>query len=243
MQCGTAEQGLFRYDLISNTIKPNGALMCTHFKTSNVASMYNASIHFTQQKVIFYTNITTLDAFKAFLAQQYANGTAVEIVYELETEVIEDVDCSNKITQYDEQTTVYNRDNAEIEVSLTNNKAISEINEDFKSNEIQTIKNENGTAIKFSDGTMICLQNRAETGVGTYNETNKVRTYRWTFPVAFATEPVVTGNVNGGNSQSYTVMLNTAKSYVDIQTKCLGLNGTITTCDRTAQCMAAGRWK
>ena len=132
MQCGTAEQGLYRYDLVSNTIKPNGVLMCTHFKISNVASLYNALIHSTQQKVIFYTNIATLDAFKAFLSGQYASGTAVEIVYELETEVIEYIDCSNKITQYDEQTTIYNRDGAEIEVSLTNNKPISEINEDIK---------------------------------------------------------------------------------------------------------------
>lgn len=105
--------------------------MCTHFKTSNVTSMYSALIHSTQQKVIFYTNVATLDDFKAFLVQQYTNGTAVEIVYELSTPVIEDIECSNKIMQYDEETTIYNRDEAEIEVSLTNNKAISEVNEDI----------------------------------------------------------------------------------------------------------------
>lgn len=132
LQCGTPEQGLFRYDLASNTIKSNGALMCTHFKISNTASMYNALIHSTQQRVLFYTNIATLDAFKTFLSQQYAKGTPVTLIYELETPLIENIDCSNKITQYDEQTTVYNRDGAEIEVSLTNNKAIAQINENLQ---------------------------------------------------------------------------------------------------------------
>ena len=40
----------------------------------------------------------------------------------------ESLNCSNKIVQYVDETTVHNRDNAEIEVSLTNNKAISEVN-------------------------------------------------------------------------------------------------------------------
>lgn len=43
----------------------------------------------------------------------------------------EDIDCSDKIVQYADSTTVYNTDGAEIEVSLTNNKAISEVNENL----------------------------------------------------------------------------------------------------------------
>lgn len=94
---------------------------------------------------------------------KFLNANDIIVVYRLANEIIEDVDCSDKITQYDEQTTVYNTDGAEIEVSLTNNKAIAEVNEDFKNNEIQTIQNEYGTAIKFPDGTMICTRKIEET--------------------------------------------------------------------------------
>ena len=74
----------------------------------------------------------------------------------------EDINCSNKITQYDGQTTVYNRDNAEIEVSLTNNKAISEINEDIYEQELvnrnkpEIITNNSGIAYKFPSGMLVC---------------------------------------------------------------------------------------
>lgn len=78
------------------------------------------------------TPINTLNDWKTFLAEQYANGTPIEIVYKLATPTVEDIDCSDKITQYDEQTTVYNTDNAEIEVSLTNNKTIAQINQNLQ---------------------------------------------------------------------------------------------------------------
>lgn len=58
-------------------------------------------------------------------------STGATVVYELATPVVEDINCSNKIVQYDGQTTVYNRDGAEIEVSLTNNNAISEANKNL----------------------------------------------------------------------------------------------------------------
>lgn len=44
----------------------------------------------------------------------------------------EDIDCSDKIVQYSDTTTVYNTDGAEIEVSLTNNKAIAEVNKNLE---------------------------------------------------------------------------------------------------------------
>lgn len=63
---------------------------------------------------------------------KFLKSVNAEIVYKLATPIVESIDCSDKITQYADSTTVYNRDGAEIEVSLTNNKAISEINENFK---------------------------------------------------------------------------------------------------------------
>lgn len=83
-------------------------------------------IHTQNKIMIFLSKISTVEQFKKWL---YSNN--VKAIYELETPVEEDIDCSNKIVQYAEETTVYNSDGAEIEVCLTNNKAISEVNEDL----------------------------------------------------------------------------------------------------------------
>lgn len=53
------------------------------------------------------------------------------VIYKLATPNTESIDCSNKIVQYGQQTTVSNRDGAKIEVSLTNNEAISGLNENI----------------------------------------------------------------------------------------------------------------
>lgn len=64
--------------------------------------------------------------------REWLSQNNIILIYELVTPIVEDIDCSNKIAQYADSTTVYNRDEAEIEVLLTNNKAISEINQNLK---------------------------------------------------------------------------------------------------------------
>lgn len=63
--------------------------------------------------------------------KNYLSSAPINIIYQLATPIEEPIDCSNKIVQYANETTVSNRDGAEIEVSLTNNKAISEVNEEL----------------------------------------------------------------------------------------------------------------
>lgn len=82
--------------------------------------------HPTTNTMYFNSDKTSLADFKAWLKEN-----PVEVVYQLATPTVESIDCSNKIVQYDGQTNIYNRDGAEIEVSLTNNKAISEVNENL----------------------------------------------------------------------------------------------------------------
>ena len=60
--------------------------------------------------------------------KNYLSSNPITLIYQLATPTTEPLNCSNKIVQYADETTVSNRDNAEIEVSLTNNKAISEVN-------------------------------------------------------------------------------------------------------------------
>lgn len=103
-------------------------------------------------------------------------------IYRLRTPTIENINCSNKIVQYADETTVSNRDGAEIEVSLTNNKAISEVNEDIgelrndvnKMNEYSTEEQRVGTWI---DGKPIYRKVLQTTLNGTYKEGDY--TYTW----------------------------------------------------------------
>lgn len=70
---------------------------------------------------------------------KFLKSVNAEIVYKLATPVTENINCSDKVVQYADTTNVYNTDGAEIEVSLTNNEAISEINENL--NKIEKITN------------------------------------------------------------------------------------------------------
>jgi len=75
---------------------------------------------------------STVDELKSYLAEQYANGTPVEVTYELATPFIEHIDCFDKIKQFEGQTTIFNTDEAELECTLTNNTAIAQINQNLQ---------------------------------------------------------------------------------------------------------------
>lgn len=68
----------------------------------------------------------TLEQFKANLATNN-----LIIVFEKGTQNEEDIDTTNSIVQYADETTISNSDNAEMEVELTKNKSISSINENI----------------------------------------------------------------------------------------------------------------
>lgn len=116
----------------SNNVIAN--ILNTHFEVkavNNIASNNIIGVGIdTQNTLLIGTGLNGISTVEQLKAQLTSNP--VTLIYELATPVIENIDCSNKIVQYDEQTTVYNRDEAEIEVSLTNNKAISEVNEDMQ---------------------------------------------------------------------------------------------------------------
>ena len=71
-------------------------------------------------------NNTTIDAFKTWLSTHN-----LIIVFPLAKTIEEDIDTTNSIVQYVNETTISNSDNAEMEVELTKNKAISSINENI----------------------------------------------------------------------------------------------------------------
>lgn len=92
--------------------------------------------------VIWTEKFTTLEQFKAFL-----NTNNLEVIVERSSVAEEDIDCSDKIQQFDTKTTFYNRDNAEIEVSVTNNIAVAEIYENIDRVEQNDTEQNNKMAI------------------------------------------------------------------------------------------------
>ena len=159
--------GISRFNLIYNVLKNGSDFICNKFKTikqsSNlvVESIIQRDLSNDKSINIRISN-TRLSAISVQGFKAWLQSNPIVIVYELEIPIIENIECSNKIMQYDGETTVYNRDNAEIEVSLTNNKAISEINEDIYEQELvnrnkpEIITNNSGIAYKFPSGMLVC---------------------------------------------------------------------------------------
>lgn len=103
----------------------------------------------------------------------------------------------------------------------------------------QRIENENGTAIKFVDGTMICTTSSTPGAMSA----NKMFYGTWNYPLPFVDTPVVTANVRGGVSKGYTVLAGAYPSYCEVQILCINSSGNIDNADRGANCIAIGRWK
>ena len=123
----------------------------------------------------------------------------------------------------------------------------------------ETITNENGTAIKFSDGTMICRHtiskeefmiasdlNAAAQGINIYRSNNP----KWNFPVSFIDENIqVQANVNNstiGTRLTFVRLANISRALIEIQL--LGLESFTETGDayknlKEVYITATGCWK
>lgn len=109
---------------------------------------------------------------------------------------------------------------------------------------METIENENGTAIKFPDGTMICTLQTTVTDQAIENAyDNLYQSIRvWTFPVPFVERPAVScseaqwgtgcswGSVRGANATTATLRI------MDAFPRKTGTNVSISA-------IAIGRWK
>lgn len=113
--------------------KGESRMICSHFKyysgaTGADKAQARATIHNSNILVfsIPKTIALNVETFKAWLS-----SNPITLIYQLATPIEEPLNYSNKIAQYANETTVSNRDGAKIEVSLTNNKAISEVNREL----------------------------------------------------------------------------------------------------------------
>ena len=121
---------------------------------------------------------------------------------------------------------------------------IREILKSIKGNKTETITNENGTAIKFSNGTMICFMYITVTDQAISNAYSNVFTgiRDWTYPVPFVEKPSITcGMFKWGTSASWggvSGVGNTSASLIgyDFFQREAGTNVHISA-------IAIGRWK
>lgn len=90
-------------------------------------------IDFTRQKIIRqckYINSYNSESINTDYISSTGSLTAgATIVYKLAEAHEEDIDVTNTIVQYVDETIISNSDNAEMEIELTSNKAVSSINE------------------------------------------------------------------------------------------------------------------
>lgn len=121
------DNSAFDYN-ISNQFTLDNINTVVHSTTKNhIFAMYNYN---SSYNIVFLDkNSADANAFK----QKLAKNNMI-LVYKLATPVEEDIECTDKIVQYADSTTI--QSDAKVEVTLTNNKTINQIYEDIsKTNE------------------------------------------------------------------------------------------------------------
>ena len=116
--------------------------------------------------------------------------------------------------------------------------------EKFKSSEIETVTNSNGTAVKLPDGTMICTLDTTVTDQAINRSYGSLYwgSRTWNFPVAFIEKPAVScGMFKWGTGMSWGNVSGIATTYatlagIDISSRETGTSTEI-------HAMAIGRWK
>lgn len=121
---------------------------------------------------------------------------------------------------------------------------IKEIFKNIKSSRTETITNENGTAIKFADGRLICTLDTTVTdqAINTAYGNFFIGTRNWTYPIPFVEKPsVCCGMFKWGTSASWAGVsgignISTSLAGYDLYKREVGTNVSISA-------IAIGRWK
>lgn len=91
---GLTTDGIYRYDIAFMDIALGYKKgICTHFIHTEETTFANVNevsfaTHPTSSLIVFFTSFATLNEFKSYLSEQYANGTPVIVEYELSEEEI-----------------------------------------------------------------------------------------------------------------------------------------------------------
>lgn len=89
--------------------------------------------------------------------KQSLGSNPMILIVALNTSYEEDIDCTCEIAQYEGETTIYNTEGAELEVELTNNKAMSSVNKSIANLQEKNMKQENYKLLGSSNNTDITI--------------------------------------------------------------------------------------
>lgn len=124
----TAESGTVYYAGLANANASNDAMLSTHFTPLRSGSTPVSGKHMTfdSGRVVFYAS-KTADEFKAWLAEQYAAGTPVILLYQLATPVTEQVPAQTLVTAEGSNTVALTKVlSFQVNLTATYAKAVSE---------------------------------------------------------------------------------------------------------------------
>lgn len=235
-------------------MKVKSSLYCTHFidRLDNTVEYINVPLSKLLVINISKTKAISIESFKTYLAQQYANGTPVTVEYELEKERI----ISYTTEQYNELRLMSEGQNTittvgdvkpNIKCDYYYNNDLNKIYANrFDKLEIKTIKNENGIATMFPDGTMICRKKIALGKLSYTNTYGNVFTdnviHVWDFPkqfidddISISIQPCLGGGIGG-----VTLNKNIGKDKLDFFIYSVRQINSLNT---TIYTTAIGRWK
>ncbi len=116
----------------------NCTSICNRYELNNTETV-DESYNIGASIYVKDLSCSDLASFKQSLA-----SNPMILIVALNTSYEEDIDCTCGITQYEGETTIYNTEGAELEVELTNNKAICSANEsivNLQKEKISKLKN------------------------------------------------------------------------------------------------------
>lgn len=120
---------------------------------------------------------------------------------------------------------------------------LKKILQSIKNMQSETITNENGTAIKFSDGTMICIgTGQCPSNMG-YAEITLPETFTDTNYVMVANHKYTGGSGYGGSTQLRNITNPQAVTVSTAYIYSYQYDGSIANYPRNVQYIAIGRWK
>ncbi len=144
--------------------------------------------------------------------KQSLSSNPMILIVALNTSYEEDIDCTCGITQYEGETTIYNTEGAELEVELTNNKAISNMNYNIENlqEKINKILNPNTKWIEPASGFKYRRIRKDVEMYIVYSINNEIKNGEWltlhTLPIEYRPQTVIAFPVVLRNTSNTHVM-------------------------------------
>lgn len=184
----------------------NCTSICNRYELNNTETV-DESYNIGASIYVKDLSCSDLASFKQSLA-----SNPMILIVALNTSYEEDIDCTCGITQYEGETTIYNTEGAELEVELTNNKAISNMNYNIENlqEKINKILNPNTKWIEPASGFKYRRIRKDVEMYIVYSINNEIKNGEWltlhTLPIEYRPQTVIAFPVVLRNTSNTHVM-------------------------------------